>query len=125
MLVAKARRRLARRRRNGGPKLTTCACGSGAVSALHRGGVDATLAHIRIRCGECARSRELAVTVWSLDLYQRDIRREVEQMAAELARLERARMAVDVESFITALRHDLLAPADFSRRRCERSTPRR
>ena len=79
------------RRRRDAPDLMTCACGGRAVSSLRREGVEGTRARISIRCGECGSWRRLEVTVWSLDLHQRRLRRQVDAMAAELDALERAR----------------------------------
>ena len=49
-------------------------------------------ARVRLCCAECDTSRELVVTVWALDAYQRRHERQRRQIAEALQRAENERM---------------------------------
>jgi hypothetical protein len=68
---------------------------------------------IRLRCGECGETREVVVPQDVAHRYDRELDRTSEPIASTLSRMERERMAADVDAFATALRLDLIDAADF------------
>ena len=70
--------------------------------------------HIELRCGDCGHR-------WELDIHDSraatfDMQLDEDQYAIRksLDRLDRERMAAEVETFAAALSHDLIEPADFA-----------
>jgi hypothetical protein len=53
------------------------------------------------------------VTIWALEAYRRGLAIDRAQMQETLARLEHERMVAATQAVITALRRDLVGPADF------------
>lgn len=90
----------------------TC-CGSDYVSPVDATEQGETDWWIRLRCGRCGETREVVVKQDVADRYDRALDRTSAAIAFNLRRLERERMAADVEAFVTALRLDLLDAADF------------
>jgi hypothetical protein len=71
---------------------------------------------VRLRCGECAWSREAVITDAEARQLERDLELGLREIAAVAARLDRERMENEVAVFVTALRRDLIDPADFADR---------
>jgi hypothetical protein len=69
---------------------------------------------MRVRCGACGASREFVVADAAAQRYDADLDRGMGEIGVTLQRLERERMATDVETFSTALRLDLLDANDFA-----------
>ena len=68
---------------------------------------------MRLRCGQCGETREAVVAQAVADRYGRALDRTSQPIESLLNRLDRERMATDVEAFATALRLDLLDAVDF------------
>jgi capsular polysaccharide biosynthesis protein len=71
---------------------------------------------ILLRCAECDTYREVVVPDDAAKRYERDLERGIAAIAKALERLDRARMASQVDTFVAALEHDLIDAADFSPR---------
>jgi len=103
-----------RPRRAGDDELMLCRqCGSDFVSPVkwtERGESDWWM---RLRCGQCGETREVVVSQGTADRYDRALDRSSDVIASTLSRLDRERMAADVEAFATALHLDLLDAVDF------------
>lgn len=95
-------------------ELIRCACCASdfvsPVDAVERG---ETEWWIRLRCGKCGETREVVVSQDTADRYDRALDRTSQPIVSNLRRIERERMAADVEAFATALRLDLFDAADF------------
>jgi hypothetical protein len=78
---------------------------------------DETYWWMRLRCGECGWFREAIVSQEIADRYDRALDRTSAPIVSTLARIERERMAEEVEAFTTALRLDLFDAGDFAARR--------
>jgi hypothetical protein len=102
-----------RRRR---PNLHRCPlCGSESVSRWRADDLgDGVRARVFLTCAECDTSRVLVATTWAVDAYSRRHERQRFQIALTLRRVERERMAADVDLLVEALRHDLIGPDDFT-----------
>lgn len=68
---------------------------------------------IVLRCPECETYREVVVGNDVAKRYEADLSRGMEEIAAALARSDRARMERDVHALIVALERDLIDAADF------------
>jgi hypothetical protein len=88
-------------------------CGSDFVSPVEWAARGETDWWMRLRCGQCGETREVVVSQAIADRYDRALDRASRPISSTLSRLERERMATDVEAFATALRLDLLDAADF------------
>jgi len=69
-----------------------------------------------LRCAACETYRDVLVSNDVAKRYEEDLRRGMAEIAAALERSDRARMAVQVDSFVTALDRDLIDAADFAPR---------
>ena len=95
-------------------ELLRCACcASDFVSPVDAAERGETEWWIRLRCGKCGETREVVVSQDTADRYDRALDRTSEPIVSNLRRIERERMAADVEAFTTALRLDLFDAADF------------
>jgi hypothetical protein len=98
-----------------GSSLISCAiCGSSVVNPVDWHESDKTRWWVLLRCGACAWSREAIITEDEAQQLERDLEPGLREIASVVARLDRERMVRDAESFITALRRDLIGPADFA-----------
>jgi hypothetical protein len=70
---------------------------------------------IALRCGECGLAREVMAGEEQMRRYGRELDAGAAEIAAELARLERERMAAAARSFAEALARDLIDVTDFER----------
>jgi transcription elongation factor Elf1 len=105
------------------PKLHRCPlCGSEAVSAWGAEALDdGAHARVALSCAECDTTRELVTTTWAVDAYTRRHERQRWQIAVTVRRVERKRMAADLDLLAEALRHDLIGPDDFTVPRAARA----
>jgi hypothetical protein len=68
---------------------------------------------MRLRCGECGFVREAVVTDDDAVRFDRELDRGVDEIAALITRLDRARMAAEADAFAIALERDLVDAGDF------------
>jgi hypothetical protein len=66
-----------------------------------------------LRCGACDTWREVTATNDVAARFDLELDRRMDVVARALERLDRSRMAAEVETMILALRHGLVDPADF------------
>ena len=103
-----------RGRRRSATELIVCAtCGSDFVSPIEWTEQDKTNWWMRLRCGQCGEVREVVVSQELANRYDRALDRMSEPIVGTLARLDRERMAAEVDAFTTALRLDLFDAGDF------------
>jgi transcription elongation factor Elf1 len=97
------------------PRLRRCPmCRAEAVSAsrmdIHEDGIHA---RVVLACGQCETTRELDVSVWAADAYERRLDKQRSEMEEALRRTERERLEGETRTFATALHRDLIGPDDF------------
>ena len=98
-------------------RLTVCReCGSHVVNPVAWHENDESHWWVRLRCGACDWSREIIITTADAEQFERDLATGLGEIAKTADRLDRERMIGEAELFIAALRRDLIAPADFTRR---------
>jgi hypothetical protein len=68
-----------------------------------------------LHCGECDAWQEVTVPDSVAQRFDAELDRRADVLARALARLDRQRMAADVETMIAALRRGLVDAADFAR----------
>lgn len=90
-------------------------CGSGFLATVTSERVDDGHWRILHRCGACEARQEIVLANTQAALLQIRLEGQRAGMVAELARLERERMAAEVETFAIALRRDLISASDFAR----------
>ena len=97
-------------------RLICCAiCGSSLVNPVDWHESDETQWWVRLRCGECAWSREAIITNAEAKQLERDLEPGLRKIAKAAAKLDRERMLRETDVFIAALQRDLIGPADFTR----------
>jgi hypothetical protein len=97
-------------------RLISCAaCGSRVVNpvAWHESGEAQWW--VRLRCGECAWTREVTVTDDEANQLERDLNPGLFAIERTVTRLDRERMRSEMELFVAALERDLIWPMDFKR----------
>jgi hypothetical protein len=105
-----------RKRKDPEVHLVSCAmCGGDYVNPVDWEPVGETQWWMLLRCGACDTWREVTVTNDIAARYDLELDRRMDIVARALERLDRSRMAAEVETMILALRHGLVDPADFSR----------
>jgi hypothetical protein len=67
-----------------------------------------------LRCGECDAWQEVTVGDAEAQRFDAELDRRADVLARTLARLDRQRMATEVETMIAALRRGLIDAADFA-----------
>lgn len=67
-----------------------------------------------LRCAECGVSREVTVSNAVADRYDEELARDAKAMSHAAHRLEMEQMAAEIDTFVAALEHGLIEPADFS-----------
>ena len=98
-----------------GDRLIVCAvCGSSVVNPVDWHESDRSRWWVLLRCGECAWWREAIITDDEAKQLERDLELGLCEIARVVDRLDRERMVREADSFITALRRDLIGPADFA-----------
>ena len=75
---------------------------------------DATHWHIDLRCSECGNRWDAVVHDDRAARYNVELDVDVSAITRALERLDLERMAIDAETFATALEQDLIEPADFA-----------
>jgi hypothetical protein len=109
------RMRSNRKRKDPEVHLVSCAmCGGDYVNPVDWEPVGETQWWMLLRCGACDTWREVTVTNDIAARYDLELDRRMDIVARALERLDRSRMAAEVETMILALRHGLVDPADFS-----------
>jgi hypothetical protein len=95
--------------------LVTCAmCGDDFVNPVDWEPVNETQWWMLLRCGACDTWREVTVTNDIAARYDLELDRRMDVVARAVERLDRTRMAAEVETMILAIRHGLVDPADFA-----------
>ena len=69
---------------------------------------------IHSRCGECGTWRSEVATDAEAEHFDLTLARQSAEIARCLARLDRERMAAELEHFVAALDRDLIDAADFA-----------
>ena len=77
--------------------------------------VDEARWRLLLRCGECQTYRDIVVTNDVAERYEQDLERGIAAVAAAYRRVDRERMAADVQVLIIALERDLIDASDFAR----------
>jgi len=96
--------------------LEACAmCGTDFVNPVDWEPVGDTHWWMLLRCGACDTWREVTVTNEIAARFDLELDRRMDIVARALERLDRTRMAAEVETMIQALRHGLVDAADFAR----------
>jgi len=104
-----------RQQRDSDAHLVTCAmCAADFVNPVDWEPVGETQWWMLLRCGACDTWREVTVTNDIAARFDLELDQRLDVVARALERLDRSRMAAEVETMILALRHGLVDPADFS-----------
>jgi hypothetical protein len=112
----KPRRRLFSRRPRTPLGLEHCPlCGRDFVNPVSWEPADDRHWWMLLRCGECDAWQEVTVSDAVAQRFDAELDRRADLLARALARLDRQRMAADVETMIAALRRGLIDAADFAR----------
>jgi hypothetical protein len=109
------RPRLAKR---SGPStgLETCPlCGTDFVNPVEWEPVDEQRWWMLLRCGACETFREVTVDNEVARRFDAELDRRLDVVVRAAHRLDRERMAAEVETLIVALRRGLIDAADFAR----------
>ena len=69
---------------------------------------------IELRCGDCGYGWQMVADDRRAARFDVELDNDLRTIKRTLRGLERERMAVEVETFITALERDLIEPADFA-----------
>jgi hypothetical protein len=91
-------------------------CGSDVVNPVRWRALDDSTWWVRLRCGACGVVREVEATNDEAARLDADLDRGVTEIAAAVARLDRAEMASVSDALRAGLERDLIGPDDFSRR---------
>jgi flavoprotein len=96
--------------------LETCAmCSADFVNPVDWEPVGATQWWMLLRCGACTTWREVTVPNAVAARFDLELDRRLDVLTRAVERLERTRMAADVETMIEALRRGLIDATDFAR----------
>jgi flavoprotein len=96
--------------------LETCAmCSADFVNPVDWEPVGETQWWMLLRCGACNTWREVTVPNAVAARFDLELDRRLDVLTRTAERLERTRMAADVETMIEALRRGLVDAADFAR----------
>ena len=96
--------------------LESCAmCGRDYVNPVDWEPVGDTHWSNQLRCGACDTWRETTVTNAIAARFDFELDRRLDVLTRALDRIDRRRMAADVETLIEALRRGLIDAADFAR----------
>jgi hypothetical protein len=97
------------------PLIVCRACRAELANPVDWQAVDESRWWIRLRCGECASSRDVVVGDEAAHVLERDLEKGMREIAVEVARLDRQRMTREVDAFVAELEHDLICADDFGR----------
>jgi hypothetical protein len=103
--------RLVPRRR---PELACSGCGSDFLCPIHWETADEDHWRIDARCGACGLWHALHLTNAQAAAWDVELDRQTEPIKREFRRLDRERMAREVEVLAAALQRDLIDAADFA-----------
>jgi hypothetical protein len=96
------------------PPLPTCAaCQADCACPLDWEPEDSEHWWIRLRCGECGHVREVIAENADAARFERHLAWQTSKIERALARLDRERMAAEIEQFVAALAGDLVDAGDF------------
>jgi flavoprotein len=96
--------------------LETCAmCSADFVNPVDWEPVGETQWWMLLRCGACNTWREVTVPNAVAARFDLELDRRLDVLTRAVERLERTRMAADVETMIEALRRGLIDATDFAR----------
>ena len=70
--------------------------------------------HLLLRCGQCDTYCDIVVGNEVARIYELDLQRGMDEIAAAVDRTDRERMAAEVDVLIAALEHDLIDAGDFA-----------
>jgi flavoprotein len=105
-----------RRRKPRPNELEKCLmCGRDFVNPVDWEPVDEEGWWMLLRCGECDTWREVTVSNAIASRFDIELNRRLDVVSRALDRIDRQRMAEEVETMIRALRQGLLDAADFAR----------
>ena len=117
MAAARQRRTVAGmflRRRKRDPLRYCPACRGSLACPMAWAPCDDVHWHIELRCGDCGHRWELEVHDWRAARFDDELNQDQYAIRKTLDRLDRERMAAEVETFAAALSRDLIEPADFA-----------
>jgi len=119
---ARTRKLLTSLRRLAGPtyrdsdRLVDCTtCRSDTVNPVRWHVLDESTWWIRLRCGACGFVREVAASNEEARRLEADLDRGLNEIAAVVAKLDRAEMAAASDALTAGLERDLVGPDDFRR----------
>jgi hypothetical protein len=95
------------------PEIPCSRCGSDFLCPMDWEPVDDERWCIEARCGECGLWHRLHLTNAQAAAWDVELDRQTQPIQRELRRLDRERMAREVEGFIEALDRDLIDAVDF------------
>jgi hypothetical protein len=72
--------------------------------------------HMLLRCAQCETYCDVVVSNDVAQVFERDLQRGMDEIAATLHRRDRARMIAEVDVLIAALDNDLIDASDFAAR---------
>jgi hypothetical protein len=112
----RARRSLFRRQPAPSTGLEICeVCGRDFVNPVEWEPVGEERWWMLLRCGACEAVREVTVDNAVARRFDAELDSRMDQIARTVHRLDRERMAAEVETLIAALRRGLIDPGDFAR----------
>jgi len=121
-MYSRTRKLLTSLRRLAGPtypdsdRLVDCAtCRSDTVNPVRWHVLDESTWWIRLRCGACGSVREVEASNEEAGRLDADLDRGLNEIAAVIAKLDRAEMAAASDALTAALERDLVGPDDFRR----------
>jgi rRNA maturation protein Nop10 len=91
------------------------ACGADFVHPVEWSPNDAHTWWMLLRCGACGETREETVPDAEAERYDQELNRAENRMRRAAERLNRERLAQQVDAFATALELDLIGAEDFAR----------
>ncbi len=91
------------------------ACGRDFVNPVQWESVDDRSWWMLLRCGECETWREVTVSNAVAQRFDGELDRRLDVIARAWHKIDRRRMASEMEAIIGALHHGLLDAADFAR----------
>jgi hypothetical protein len=98
------------------PRLIECAyCGTDHVCPVETEVVDETRCWIRLRCGTCEVWRDVVVSNDEAARFERAVGQQAASIERAAARLDRERMAQELDAFLVALERDLIDASSFAR----------
>jgi uncharacterized Zn finger protein len=98
-------------------RLIDCtSCGAEVMNPVRSHVLDESTWWIRLRCGACGFVREVEASNAQARRLDTDLDRGLNEIAAAVAKLDRAEMAAVSAALTAGLERDLLGPDDFRRR---------